>query len=158
YDSALVVAPYDKDIARITERNASLKKLMEKYYLVKKNDSILKLANMSKEEREKFFGDYIEKLKIEDAKKQKEAEEEMTTFQTQTQSGGFNTTFGDEGGNSFYFYNASQKGMGQTEFKRVWGNVRLADNWRSSTGATMSLEEKEAEMLGQADTQNPRRY
>ncbi len=158
YDSALAVIPYDKDIARITERNASLKNLMEKYYLVKRNDSILNLANMSKEDREKFFGDYIAKLKIEDAKKQKEAEQEMVTFQTQTKSGGFNNTFGNEGGNTFYFYNVSQKGSGQSEFKRIWGNVRLADNWRSSVGGTLTLEEKEAEMLGQVDTQNPRRY
>jgi len=158
YDSALAVMPYNKDIARITDRNASLKSLMEKYYLVKKNDSILNLANMSKEEQEKFFGDYIAKLKIEDAKKQKEAEQEMVTFQTQTKSGGFNTTFGNEGGNSFYFYNVSQKGSGQSEFKRIWGNVRLADNWRSSAGGILTLEEKEAEMLGQENTQNPRRY
>lgn len=158
YDSALAVTPYNKDIERITERNSSLKTLMEKYYLVKRNDSILNLANMSKEEQEKFFGDYIAKLKIEDAKRQKEAEQEMVTFQTQTKSGGFNNTFGGEGGNTFYFYNVSQKGSGQTEFKRVWGNVRLADNWRSSAGGTISLEEKEAEMLGQIDTQNPRRY
>src|SRR5690606_12105777 len=130
----------------------------EKYYLVKRNDSILNLAHMSKEDQEKFFGDYIAKLKIEDAKKQKEAEQEMVTFQTQTKLGGFNTTFGDEAGNSFYFYNVSQKGAGQTEFKRIWGNVRLADNWRSSTAGNLSLEEQEAEMLGQTDTQNPRRY
>jgi tetratricopeptide (TPR) repeat protein len=158
YDSALAVIPYDKDIARITERNASLKKLMEKYYLVKRNDSILNLANMSKEDQDKYFMAFIEKLKIEDAKKQKEAEQEMMTFQTQTKTGGFDNTFGNEGGNTFYFYNVSQKGNGQNEFKRIWGNVRLSDNWRSSTGATLSLDEQEAEMLGQVDTQNPRRY
>ncbi|HLV23695.1 MAG TPA: tetratricopeptide repeat protein [Moheibacter sp.] len=157
YDSALAVIPYDKDIARITERNVSLKKLMEKYYLVKRNDSILNLAHMSKEDQKKFFNDYIAKLKLEDAKRQKETEQEMVTFQTQTNLGGFNTTFGD-GGNTFYFYNVSQKGAGQTEFKRIWGNVRLADNWRSSTAGNLSLEEQEAEMLGQVDTQNPRRY
>lgn len=159
YDSALAVAPYNKDIERITKRNESLKGLMEKYYLVKRNDSILKLANMPKEEQEKFFGDFIAKLKIEDAKKQKQEEQEMVNFQTDTKTGGFGNTFGSEGGgNSFYFYNTSQKGNGQNEFKRIWGNVKLADNWRSSTGASMSIEEKEAEMLGQVDAQNPRRY
>lgn len=161
YDSALAIAPYDKDIERITERNASLKYLMEKYYLVKKNDSILKLAGMTKPEQEAFFGDYIAKLKLEDAKRQKEMEEEATIFQTETGGGksGFGSTFGEGGGSStFYFYNASAKSNGQNEFKRVWGNIRLSDNWRSSAGASMSLEEKEAEMLGQVDSQNPRRY
>lgn len=158
YDSALAVVPYEKDIERITERNSSLKILMEKYYLVKRNDSILKLTAMNKEEQETFFGDYIAKLKIEDAKRKKKEEEEVTTFQTQTKSGGFNASFSDQGGSSFYFYNTSLKSSGQNEFKRIWGNVRLADNWRSSAGGTLTLEQKEAEMLGQADTQNPRRY
>lgn len=158
YDSALVVAPYDKDIVRITERNSSLKLLMEKHYLVKRNDSILKLARMSLPEQEVFFGNYIAKLKIEDEKLKKVIEEEATIFQTQSKGGGFNTSFGETGGSTFYFYNTNAKSSGQNEFKRVWGNIRLADNWRSSVGGSMSLEEKEAELLGQGDTQNPRRY
>lgn len=157
YDSALSVTPYDKDIARITERSTSLKFLMEKYYLVKRNDSILKLAYMTQEEKDKFFGDYIAKLKIEDAKRQKQIEEEATIFQTQTKGGSFDTSF-DGGGSTFYFYNTSLKSNGVNEFKRIWGNVRLGDNWRSSTGGALSIEDQEAEMLGQADAQNPRRY
>ncbi len=159
YDSALSVSPYNKDIARITERSTSLKFLMEKYYLVKRNDSILKLTNMTKEEQDKFFGDYIAKLKIEDAKRQKQIEEESTIFQTQTKGGSFGNSF-DEGGSgsSFYFYNTSLKSNGVNEFKRIWGDVRLGDNWRSSTGGSISLEEQEAQMLGQGDTQNSRRY
>ncbi|WP_084017341.1 type IX secretion system periplasmic lipoprotein PorW/SprE [Moheibacter sediminis] len=160
YDSALAVIPYDKDIQRITKRSTSLKTLMEKYYLVKRNDSILKLAHMSPEEKETFFKDYIAKLKIEDEKKQKQAEIEMTSFQTETKGGGFNSSFDDgkSGGSSFYFYNTSQKGFGQTEFKRIWGNVRLGDNWRSSTSTGLTIEEQQAEMLGQTSTQDPRRY
>ncbi|MBA5630126.1 type IX secretion system periplasmic lipoprotein PorW/SprE [Moheibacter lacus] len=158
YDSALSVTPYDKDIARITERSTSLKFLMEKYYLVKRNDSILKLAYMTQEEKDKFFGDYIAKLKIEDAKRQKQIEEEATIFQTQTKGGGsFGGSF-EGGGSTFYFYNTSLKSNGVNEFKRIWGNVRLGDNWRSSTGGALSIEDQEAEMLGQADAQNPRRY
>lgn len=157
YDSALVVAPYEKDKNRITERNTSLKVLMEKYYLVKKNDSIIRLASMSPLEKEMYFKEFINKLKIEDEKKQREAEIEMTTFQTQSKGGSFNSSF-EQQGNTFYFYNNSQKSFGQTEFKRVWGNVKLTDNWRSSAGATQSIEDREAEMLGKVDTQNPRRY
>lgn len=157
YDSALIVAPFEKDKLRITEKNASLKTLMDKYYLVKRNDSIIKLANLSPLERENYFKDYIAKLKIEDEKKQREAEIEMTTFQTQSKGGSFNSSF-DNNASTFYFYNSSQKNFGQNEFKRIWGNIKLTDNWRSSTGAVATLEEQEAEKLGQTDTQNPRRY
>src|SRR5690625_6874347 len=81
---------------------------MEKHYLVIRNDSILKLASMSKEEQEDFFKDYIAKLKIEDAKRQKQIEEEATIFQTQTGGrGGFDSSFGS-GGNTFYFYRSEE--------------------------------------------------
>lgn len=156
YDSAMAIAPYQKDIDRITERSNSLNFLMQKYYLVKKNDSILKIANMTPTEREGFFGDYIAKLKLEDAKKKKQMEEESTVFQTQQKGGSFGSSF--EGGGTFYFYNTNAKSQGQNDFKKIWGNVRLGDNWRVSAGGSMSLEEKEAELLGQTGTQDPRRY
>ncbi|MDD3771151.1 MAG: tetratricopeptide repeat protein [Weeksellaceae bacterium] len=158
YDSALAVAPYSKDIDRITRRNTSLKKLMEKHYLVKRNDSILMLAQMDLPEQENFFNNYISKLKIEDAKKKQKMEEEATLFQMDTKGGGFDSSFGEGKGGNFYFYNTSAKANGKNEFQKVWGKVRLVDNWRTSSNTGMSLEEKEAEMLGQTDTQNPRRY
>lgn len=158
YDSALAIAPYQKDIDRISERSTALNTLMQKYYLVKKNDSILKIAHMSPEEKSKFFGDYIEKLKQEDAKRLKEMEEESTIFMTQSKgSGGFGSSF-EGGSGTFYFYNTNLKSQGQNDFKQIWGNVRLADNWRVSAAGSMSLEEKEAELLGQTELQSPRRY
>jgi tetratricopeptide (TPR) repeat protein len=33
---------------------------------------------------------------------------------------------------TFYFYNSSAVSQGFTDFKRVWGNRQLADNWRRS--------------------------
>lgn len=158
YDSAISTAPYDKDIDRIIDRATSLNNLMKKYYLVKKNDSILHIVNMSEEDRAKFFNDHIAKLKLEDEKKKRQMEEEATVFMGQVRGGGnFEGTF-DEGGSGFYFYNTSQKSKGQNDFRRIWGNIRLADSWRSSDAGTMTLEEQEAELLGQGDTQNPRRY
>lgn len=159
YDSALAVAPYQKDIDRITKRSNSLNSLMEKFYLVKRNDSILKIAAMSPQEKDKFFGDFIAKLKAEDAKRQKEMEREATVFQTQNKgTSGFGSSFEEGGSSSFYFYNTSAKAQGQNDFKRIWGNIRLGDNWRVSSVGSTSIEEKEAEMLGQTDTQSPRRY
>jgi tetratricopeptide (TPR) repeat protein len=35
-------------------------------------------------------------------------------------------------GNNFYFYNASAVSQGFNEFKRIWGNRKLEDNWRRS--------------------------
>lgn len=160
YDSALAVAPYQKDLDRITKRNSSLKTLMQKYYLVKKNDSILRVANMTPDEKNKFFGDYIAKLKIDDAKRQKESEDESTVFQTQKGGGtNFDSSFSEDGKSTFYFYNTNAKSQGQNDFKKIWGNIKLSDNWRRSAGTgSTSIEEKQAELLGQTNTQNSRRY
>ncbi|TSD62658.1 tetratricopeptide repeat protein [Inquilinus sp. KBS0705] len=35
-------------------------------------------------------------------------------------------------GSSFYFYNSKAVSQGYTDFKRVWGNRKLEDNWRRS--------------------------
>jgi tetratricopeptide (TPR) repeat protein len=35
-------------------------------------------------------------------------------------------------GNNFYFYNASAISQGFNDFKRIWGNRKLEDNWRRS--------------------------
>lgn len=35
-------------------------------------------------------------------------------------------------GNTFYFYNSSAVSQGYNDFKRLWGNRKLEDNWRRS--------------------------
>jgi tetratricopeptide (TPR) repeat protein len=37
---------------------------------------------------------------------------------------------------AWYFGNPSAMGIGQTEFIRIWGNIRLEDNWRRSQRST----------------------
>lgn len=160
YDSAVTIMPYEKDIQRITKRSYALNTLMERYYLVKKNDSILRIAAMSPEDKNKFFTEYIDKLKKEDEKRKRQMEEEATVFQTQTGgSKGFGSTF-EGGGNTFYFYNNSLKSNGKNDFERIWGRIRLADNWRTSASANTgpTLEEQEALKLGKVDEQSERRY
>src|SRR5690606_406754 len=37
------------------------------------------------------------------------------------------------GVNKFYFYTASTVAYGKQEFKRIWGNRQLTENWRWSS-------------------------
>lgn len=163
YDSAVTQNAFENEKTRINVRNESLKKLMEKYYLVQKNDSILKIASMTKEEQQTFFQKYIDDLKAKE-ERQRQLEEEMqaknnssSDFLFGNRQSNFASNFADESG-KFYFYNAGLKGEGINEFRRIWGNQTLRDNWRSSEGGTSALEQRELELTGKLEEGNPRRF
>lgn len=158
YDSAQTSYTLKEDQDRIGLRNKSLKTLMEKHYLVKKNDSILKLATLPKEQQSTFFTDYIDKLRKKEEKQIEEEKREMETFQLETKTASFTSSFGENEKGKFYFYNQNLKSSGQAEFKRVWGNVSLKDNWRNSNVINTSIEDKQTELTGQVSAGNPRRF
>ncbi|MDO5509066.1 MAG: tetratricopeptide repeat protein [Weeksellaceae bacterium] len=158
YDSAVTVLPESKRRTELTRMRDDLQKVMEKYYLVKRNDSILRLTQMSPAEKETYFNDHIAALKKQDEERRKREEEEATVFQTQSRSPGFSNTFGDErGSNRFYFYSQSAKNSGETEFRRIWGAPQLRDNWRQSVSGS-TITDQIAALTGTQDMANPRRY
>ncbi|WP_299058989.1 tetratricopeptide repeat protein [uncultured Polaribacter sp.] len=134
YDSVINIAKDDKSlrIRRIKRKYKNLATLIRFEGVVKENDSILKLTSLSKTEQETFFTNYIENLKEKDKK----------AAQLKLNQEAFGPSFG---GNSlqstkkgkWYFYNSQSLGFGKTEFEKIWGKRKLADNWRwSSTSAT----------------------
>lgn len=155
YDSAVQVQPENKRKEELTAFRDGLKKVIEKHYLVQRNDSVLALAALPQAEQEKFFTTYIEDLKKQDELRQKEEEEAASDFKTESKIKSFDSSFDDKG--TFYFYSNSAKSNGENEFKRLWGNVRLKDNWRNSIGGS-TIEDQKAELTGTADLNNPRRY
>ncbi len=158
YDSAQTSYKLKEDQDRIKLRNDGLKKLMEKHYLVQKNDSILKLARLPKEEQTKFFTDYIDKLKKKEEKQIEEEKNQMETFQLETKSTSFSNSFANTDKTKFYFYNPTLKTSGSEEFKRVWGGIQLKDNWRNSNAINTTTEDKVAELTGKVSAGNPRRF
>lgn len=164
YDSAVTAITHEKEVKRINLRNDALKKLMEKHYLVQKNDSILRIAQMSKPEQEKYFQNYIDTLKIKEERQRIEEEKQMALANSSSsvdfQLGGTTKSFSSNsgGGSKFYFYNQGLKSDGTLDFQRIWGNQSLRDNWRSSTGGTSALEKRELELTGKIEEGNPRRF
>lgn len=97
-------------------------------------DSLLRLAAMTPEERAAVVDKIIKDLK---AKREKEAEdarrEEYLAEQSAKGSGltDKNTqTFTINTDNSWYFYNPTLRNSGRTDFQRRWGARKLEDNWR----------------------------
>lgn len=158
YDSAVTSFTKDTDKKRIETKNTALKKLMEKHYLVQKNDSILRIAKLSPDEQSTFFSTYIAKIKKAEEERVIEEQKEMADFQIGGKTSSFASGFADGNTNKFYFYNNNQKSNGQSEFQRIWGSISLKDNWRSGIGMNNAIEAKELELTGGFSTGDPRRF
>ena len=136
YDSVLNIAKdkNTKRIRKLVRKRKSLDEVIRLENSTHKNDSILDIVAMSKEEQTNFFNTYIEKLKKKD--------EEQKIIEENKKGTGFT---GDANaspkqsvkGSKFYFYNTQTVGFGKVEFQKIWGERTLADNWRLSNNKSI---------------------
>lgn len=164
FDSAVKSMTYEPVKQSLTAKNRSIKKIAQNYYLIKRNDSILRLAYLPQAEKEKYFAAYIQKLKTEEAKiaLEKRREEEARAIS----SGDYNANSVFAGGRrsadfgtisgTFYFANNTQIARGSSDFRQIWGDRALADNWRYN--ARNTIQEANTGETAIADTKNPRRF
>ncbi|MGQ2090748.1 type IX secretion system periplasmic lipoprotein PorW/SprE [Ornithobacterium rhinotracheale] len=157
YDSAVAVIPQSRRKEELAELSKNLNQVMQMHYLVVKNDSIINISSLNPVEQKEFFKHFISNLKKKDEEQRQQDEKMATEFKTQRKIKSFDSSFG-KGGSKFYFYSESAKTTGENEFKRLWGNITLRDNWRNSATGGNVLAEKKAELIGQTDAKNPRRY
>lgn len=105
---------------KIQRKREKLDDIIEYETTIKESDSLLVLMNKSPEELTQLFQTYIQDLKTLDAQK---------ALAMKQQSVIKNTSF--SGGN-FYFYNSAELNQGRNDFFRLWGDIPLVDNWRST--------------------------
>ncbi len=130
YDSVLQVSTdtLNLRIRRIKRKHKNLASLINYENLISKNDSILKIASLSKTDQEAYFQKYINNLK----KKDEEAAQLKLNQQAFGSSFGGNSLQSNTKG-KWYFYNSQSLNFGKTEFTKIWGNRKLADDWRWSS-------------------------
>jgi tetratricopeptide (TPR) repeat protein len=135
YDSVLQVSKDSLDIRirRIKRKHRNLASLIKFEQIVTINDSIVRIASLSKDEQKKYFEGYIENLK--------KTDEDAAQLRLNQMAFG-NAAIGlqTEKKGNWYFYNNQSTSFGKTEFIKVWGNRRLEDNWRWSEKATIGKE------------------
>lgn len=167
YDSALAVMTYEPTKVTIQEQSDYIKKISKNYYLVQKNDSILALTKMSKEQLDNYFGKYIAEIKAKEEALERERlrAERNKGFNTGNYNAnsifaGNNGAFQSFGSGSkgFYFANSTTVSKGTSEFKQIWGNRSLADNWRYSNTMATSVQSQKNTALGLASVPDPRRF
>lgn len=127
YDSTLTVLPAtDPRHKTATDYANNLKDIARLITTIAANDSIVRVFNMSDEER-KELAKKIKKQRDEEA-----AKTLLTLGGQGTPPGGAKAPPQIAGGktSNFYFYNDAFLKKGKKDFSRAWGDRKLEDNWR----------------------------
>ncbi len=137
YDSVVATLPQDDELyADIAARQKILENFVTQITTIQDQDSLLALANLDSTSLNRVLDNYIaqqEKLAEEKEKKEKEAAKRakrVSNNRLNNQGDEFGAFDNNQNGATWYFYNTSALGQGSTEFKRIWGNRPLEDNWR----------------------------
>ena len=148
FDSTLTVLnSKTREFKLITKKRENLEDVIKFEGIAQRNDSILKIASLSKEGKEKYFKEHIETLKKEDAKKlelAKLAAKDNASADTNKDSNGKDSAtdnapatkpiapiaLNSDSASTFYFYNPSTVAFGVVEFKKKWGDRAHVLNWR----------------------------
>ena len=135
YDSTVTVLPSDDDLyTMVSERQEILADFVNQINTIHLQDSLLDLAKMDTTALFSYLDDVI-------AEKQRLAEEEANKRQMARKNNNISQTdifnpFMDNNnltgstGSTWYFYNQNAISLGQSEFRRIWGDRQLEDHWR----------------------------
>jgi len=141
-------AYYDSTMTKMVENSKPFRTIKRKrenlddviYYeiVAEVNDSIMRLVKMDELDRQRYFEDYVAKLKLEkDAEAERLAIEKQKaglaqTNVGQTKRGAINPKGLPAAASTFYFYNDQTVAYGKNEFQRIWGERENKDDWRWS--------------------------
>jgi tetratricopeptide (TPR) repeat protein len=139
YDSALTILPKDAQEYRIvSDRKLALDNFVTQQTIVKSEDSLQILARMNPKALDDKIDAIIEaqeKARIEDERRNKEA---MLAANNQTNvSQGSSIANGND--RRWELYDPALINQGKIEFRRLWGNRVLEDDWRRSTKQIRSM-------------------
>jgi len=148
FDSTLTALnSKSREFKLITKKRENLEDVIKFEGIAQRNDSILKVASLSKEGKEKYYKEYIATLKKEEAKKielAKKAAKDNPAADSKDATGkdtaGADTApvtkpitpiaLNSDSASTFYFYNPSTVAFGVVEFKKKWGDRAHVLNWR----------------------------
>jgi tetratricopeptide (TPR) repeat protein len=150
YDSTLMfIDERHQRFEEITVRSESLTELVENLNIVSREDSLQRLAKMDSLELDAFIEKMIEDM-LEEQRKVKEEEERK---QTLAMAGAQPGRRGQEAAR-WYFSSMQTVASGFSEFRKMWGERKLEDNWRRKNKQEVSFdsfedeEDEEGDMAG----------
>jgi tetratricopeptide (TPR) repeat protein len=134
YDSAVTfISKEYPGYKMILNKQESLAELVKHYNTIQYNDSILRMSNLSEDALDKLIDEIIAREKEEQRiQAEKAAAAAAMAAQGQQGGGSFMPPGGAGAGALWYFYNPSAMSSGFKNFKEVFGERKLEDNWRRS--------------------------
>ncbi|MEO7394518.1 MAG: hypothetical protein ABIU11_06200 [Chitinophagaceae bacterium] len=136
YDSLKLDEPSLKDVESLIAKKEMLERLANSFEIIDRQDSLQRIAMLPEDERR----DYVKKM-VKQIRKQQGLKDEApissgSPFTTTSTPPLFPSV--DQKG-EWYFYNASFRTNGQSEFKNKWGNRPNKDNWRRSAAVVTGI-------------------
>ncbi len=139
YDSAIGALPTDfENYAAIKARQEVLNEFVKNLKTIEWQDSLLSMASLdSVTIRNRIDSVFKEKKRLEDLAQGKKKKRKSNRIEiAPTDASIFGTGEASSETSSWYFGNPSAMAIGQSEFRRVWGDIALDDNWRRSQKIT----------------------
>jgi outer membrane protein assembly factor BamD (BamD/ComL family) len=120
----------DATVVAAVQKSKLLSEVSGPIKTIADQDSLLKLAAMSKRDQQSVVRSYLRRL-------EKMREDSITNAET----AGVNAVKEDEppaDATNWYFSNPAQMQQGNSDFKRKWGSRPLADNWRRASSLSFA--------------------
>ena len=145
YDSCVQVLPEDyESYDAIKAKAEGLTDLVFHYERYVFEDSVQRIAQMSDKEMEKYLEKTLKQMK--EAEKKRKEEEAARLLEQQSRINSAASNVGS--GSKWYFYNTKIKGSGFNDFRSLWGQRVLEDNWRRSAKGNSAIFEDDTTGTG----------
>ncbi|WP_461451138.1 type IX secretion system periplasmic lipoprotein PorW/SprE [Mucilaginibacter sp.] len=130
YDSTLTtLSPNYPGYSLIQKKTNNLQLLTDRLRIIGREDTLQMLAKLDDKTRRAK----IDTMVLQHTEQMEADAKNAAATKANNNIGGGNLFSNPGGGNStFYFYNSNAVSQGYQEFKRLWGNRKLEDDWRRS--------------------------
>lgn len=149
-DALPVLPPANENYPRVAFRADVLKEFVPHAQAVAEQDSLQHLAKLPHEEQLLIIRAKIAALRRSERSSERDAYLAQQQMQTQPLASAERPAAESAvalatrtGETAFYFYNSQLVSQGKTEFKRLWGNRRLEDNWRRADASRNQIPSNE---------------
>ena len=129
YDSTISILPKDEEnYEKIKKRQEILGDFVKHFFKIQENDSLLYLASLPKDSIYNLAKNRILKDKEKEKEKEKREKKRLSKKIVEEKQSLIEVTSNSK----WYFSNPNTISQGYSEFKKIWGERKLEDNWRRS--------------------------
>jgi tetratricopeptide (TPR) repeat protein len=133
YDSITNINPSLVDVKALNNRKAALGKIVAYENTIHREDSLQRVAAMPDDEREAYIKKLVKQIRKTQGVKEDDTGDPSAgggPLSFNDNKDGPTDLFSSNAKGDWYFYNATLKAKGFTEFKGQWGNRPNVDNWQ----------------------------